>query len=77
MEDSRSEPRTDSPTLISSTQVAEQAVEDPINASDTLTFVLQKLSEASSEPDRAIILLDICLHVGGCSYWRYAVIKVG
>ena len=48
MEDSCTEPRTDSLALISSSQVVEQAVEDPNDAPDPLTLVLQKLSTTSS-----------------------------
>ena len=77
MEDSCTEPRTDSLALISSSQVAEQAVEDPNDAPDPLTFVLQKLSPTSSKPQRAMVLRDILIHVGGFGHCRNAHIKVG
>ena len=77
MEDSCTEPRTDSLALISSSQVAKQVVEDPNDAPDPLTFVLQKLSATSSKPQRAMVLRDILIHVGGFGYWRNAVITVG
>ena len=77
MEDSCTEPRTDSLALISSSQVAEQAMEDLNDAPDPLTFVLQKLSATSCKPQRAMILRDILIHVGGFGHWRNAVIKVG
>ena len=77
MEDSYTEPRTDSLALISYSQVAEQAVEDPNDAPDLLTFVLQKLSVTSSKPQRSMVLRDILIHVGGFCHWRNSVIKVG
>ena len=77
MQDSCTEPSTDSLALSSSNQVAEQGVEDPDDAPDPLTFVLQKLSAVSSKPHRAIVLRDILIQVGGFGHWRNAVIKGG
>ena len=77
MEDSCTEPRTDSLALISASQVAEQAVEDPNDTPDPLTFVLQKLSAMFSKPQKAMVLRDIPIHVGDFGHWRNAVIKVG
>ena len=77
MQDSCTDPRTDSLALISTSQVAEQAVEDLNDAPNPLTFGLQKLSATSSKPQRAIVLRDILIHVGGFGHWRNAVIKVG
>ena len=50
MADSLTEPRSDSLALVPSSQVAEQFVEDTDDASDPLTFVLQKYSDESSQP---------------------------
>ena len=77
VEDSVTEPKTHFLALVASSQVAEQAVEDPNDAPDPRTFVLQKLSATSIKEQRATVLRDILIHVGGFGHWRNAVIKVG
>lgn len=77
IEDSYVEPITYSLALVSSSQVPEQTVEHPNNAPDLLIFVLQKLSTTLSKPQRAMVLRDILIHVGGIGHWRNDVIKVG
>lgn len=77
VEDSPTEPRTDSLALVSSRQVAEEAMEDPNDAPDPWTFVLQKPSGTPSKQQRATVLRDILIHVRGFGHWRNGVIKVG